>query len=90
MIASISVQTLANVPSAAAAAADEAADEAVDDADDTVDDVEPPQAVTPIAIAADAHVASTTFAKSTTPVFLSSGLRAWKRIVGQVRGRRGS
>lgn len=89
MIASISVQTLANVPSAAAAAAD-VADEAADEADDDVDDVEPPHAVTPIAIAADAHDASTTFAKSTTLVVLSSGLRAWKRIVGQVRGRRGS
>jgi len=91
MIPSISVQTLASVPSAAAAAmaevaddaaeeAAEAAEEAAEDADDTVDEVEPPQAVKPSATAAVAHDASTTFERSTTVHSFPGTLH---RIVGR-------
>lgn len=77
MIESISVQTLANVPSAAiteeaaedtddaaddaAEDADEAAEDAADEADDIVDDVDPPHAVTLNAMAAIAADARTDF-----------------------------
>lgn len=66
------MQTLARVPSAAAAAevaedtADDAAEDIAEDAEDVVDDVDPPHAVTVTANAAVAHDASTAFQGATT------------------------
>jgi hypothetical protein len=67
MTPSISVQTLARVPSAAAAeVAGDTAEDAADDADDIVGGVDPPHAVMVTANAAAAHDATTVFESAAT------------------------
>ena len=82
MIPSISVQTLASVPSAAGAddiaedipdIADDIADDIPDEADDMVEEVEPPHAVKGSAAAAVAHTASPAFERATTVISFLRG-----------------